>query len=391
MSGNLVAGGSRFLSRLRMDREAALTLAKSVVACTTAWILATWVFEARYATFAAFSALMLIDLTVADSVAKAVRYTAAMLTGVALVGGAVWLWGVPLWLFPSMLIVALLIGRWHRLGSQGVNVAVAAIFAYGAFALPSGAASQGSPLPQIAGMVLLGASVALGVTLVVAPPLRYRSASYAVDSLSGSLAEVLSDMADGLSAPDTPGADAGRDWRWRADELPRKAAQARHTVDHAERTSQFNPRRLVVRRRPGVAGHRWTIQALERIAGQLQWVAVGLERAVDLNGGLRPGQDQFLRRYGALLAAVRDAVERLGALPDAESAGAPLASEARRCRAALDELTAHIEGRRLDRPAQWGIYGALYTDAERLCQEVESARDDFAHPGGAVTTPGGSA
>ncbi|MCV7282077.1 hypothetical protein H7J88_20825 [Mycolicibacterium flavescens] len=382
---------SRSLSRLRMDREAVLTLVKSVIACTIAWVLATWVFEARYATFAAFSALMLIDLTVADSVAKAVRYTAAMLTGVALVGGAVWLWGVPLWLFPSMLVVALLIGRWHRLGSQGVNVAVAAIFAYGTFALPGSGELQGSPLPQIAGMVLLGASVALAVTLLIAPPLRYRSADYAVDSLSGSLAEVLSDMADGLSAPDTPDTDAGRDWRWRADELPGRAAQARHTVDHAERTSRFNPRRLLVRRRPGVAGHRWTIQALERIAGQLQPVAVGLARAVEVNGGPRAGQDEFLRRYGVLLAAVRDAVERLGALPDTESAGEPLAEEARRCRAALDELTEHVEGRRLDRPAQWGIYGALYTDAERLCQEVESARDDFAHPGAAVRTPGGSA
>ncbi|SEH52877.1 hypothetical protein SAMN04489835_1004 [Mycolicibacterium rutilum] len=379
------------LTRLRMDREAALTLGKAAVACTTAWILATRVFDARHATFAAFSALMLVEMTVADSVAKAVRYTAAMLAGIGLAGAAVWMWGVQLWLLPLTLALALLIGRWHRLGSQGVNVAVAAIFAYGAFALPSGGGPPGGPLPEIAGMVLLGAAVALAVTLLIAPPLRYRSARYAVDSLSGSLVDLLSEIADGLCGEDTPSADAGRDWRWRADLLPKKGAQARHTVDDAERSTRFNPRRLLVRRQPGVAGERWTIQALERIAGQLQWVAVGLARAVEFTGGPRPGQDEFLRRYGVLLSAVRDAVMELGALPDAEHADAPLAEEGRRCRAALDDLTAHVEGRRLDRPTQWGIYGALYTDAERLCEEVESARDAFAHSGASITTPDGSA
>ncbi|WP_133259056.1 aromatic acid exporter family protein [Mycolicibacterium sp. GF69] len=364
---------------MRLDREAVLALVKAVIACTTAWLLATRVFEASYATFAAFSALMLVEITIADSVAKAVRYTAAMLAGIGLAGAAVWLWGVALWLFPAILIVALVIGRWRRLGSQGINVAVAGIFAYGAFALSSGNASEGGPLPEIAGMVVLGAAVALVVTLVIAPPLRYRSARYAVESVSGTMVDLLSDLADGLASGEA-GIDVARDWRWRADALPNKAAQARHTLDHAVRTRKLNLRRLLVHTDTGFAGYRVTLQALERISQELRWVTTGLARAVDRDeSGTR--HDEFLRRYSVLLAAVRDAVAAAGEMHNiGDVDDQPLVEEARRCQSAFEHLTHHIENRELDRPTQWGIYGGLYTDAERLCEEVESARDAYADP-----------
>ncbi|WP_197413444.1 MULTISPECIES: hypothetical protein [unclassified Mycobacterium] len=376
--GSLVARARGF-AQVSLDRETALALVKSVIACTIAWLLAAEVFDASHATFAAFSALLLVDITIADSVAKAFRYTAAMLAGIGLAGAGVWVWGVAVWLFPVMLIVALVIGRWRRLGSQGINVTVAAIFAYGAFAQPSGNASTGSPLPSIAGMVLLGAAVALVVTLVIAPPLRYRSARYAVESVSGSMVELMSDMAEELVDGDVS-IEAARDWRWRADALPNKAAQARHTLDHAVRTTKLNLRRLLVRSDTGVAGHRVTIHALERISEELRWVTTGLARAVERDeSGMQ--HDEFLRDYGTLLAAVRDAVAAAGAMHTVADFGdEPLAEEARRCTSAFDELTVHVRNRELDRPTQWAIYGGLYTDAQRLCEEVDSARDAYSDP-----------
>lgn len=379
----------RSADRLWPDRETTLTSAKAVVAATIAWLLATYVFGASHATFAAFSALMLVELTIVDSIAKAVRYIAAMVVGIGLVGAAVWLWGVAVWVFPVVVFVALIIGRWHRLGSQGINVAVAVIFAYGAFGAPSANRPNG-PLPEIAAMVLLGATVALVVTLLIAPPLRYRSARYAVESLAGSLAELLSDIAEGLTG-DGPNADVDRDWRRRADAMPNLAAQTRDTVDHAIRTTRFNPRRLLARDHTSVVGHRVTVHALERIADQLRSVVIGLVRAVE-RSEVSPRHDEFLRRYGVLLAAVRDAVTATGGIHTAAEFGADtLADEARRCRAAFDDLTVHVQGRGLDRPTQWAVYGALYTDAERLCEEVESARDAYRAPGAAVTTLGASA
>lgn len=353
-------------------------VAKAVLAATIAWNLATWVIGSPHATFAAFSALMLVEVTVADSIAKAVRYIAAMLLGIGMVGATVWVWGVALWLFPAMVLVALAIGRWHRLGAQGINVAVAAIFAYGAFESPAANTPNG-PLPEIAAMVLLGATVALTVSLLIAPPLRYRSARYAVESLSESLDELLSDICDGLTGED-PGADVDRDWRRRADAVVNMAAQARHTVDHAVRTTKLNPRRLLAGDRTSVIGHRVTVHTLERIAEQLRGVITGLVRAVE-RSEVSPRHDEFLRRYGILLATTRDAVTAAGAMHSTEDfTGEPLSDEARRCRRALGELTRHAHGRRLDEPTQWAVYGGLYTDAERLCEEVESARDAYCDP-----------
>lgn len=379
--GNLV-------DRIRWGRDTALMLLKSVVAATVAWVVATMVFGSDHATFAAFSAVMLVEMTVVDSVAKAVRYTAAMLTGIGLIGGAVWLWGVQLWLFPVTLLIALIIGRWHRLGSQGINVAVAAIFAFGVFALSGSGSSSGRPLPGIVGMVVLGAAVALAVSLLVAPPLRYRSARYAVDSISRSLTDLLSDVAHALTG-ESPGEDATRDWRWRADTLAKTAGQARDTVDHAVRTTKLNPRRLLAHDHTNVTGHRVTIQALERIAQQLRWVTTGLERAVARDDEQQVRHNEFLRRYGTLLGAVRDAVARAGSLHSGgDFAANPLADEARRCHAALDELGLQTGGDGLDEPTQWAVYGGLYTDAQRLCEEVAFARDAYAGSPPAVPTPG---
>lgn len=369
----------RGVDRLRLDGETALTTAKAVISATIAWVLATVVVGASHGTFAAFSALMLVELTIADSVAKAVRYIAAMLTGIGLVGGAVWLWGVSLWLFPAMVLVALMIGRWNRLGSQGINVAVATIFAYGAFGSPSANAPNG-PLPEIAGMVLLGASVALTVTLLVAPPLRYRSARSAVESLGASLGRLLADVADGLTADESSHPDIDGDWRRRAGRIPNLAAQARHTVDHAVHTNRFNPRLLLAHEPTSINGHRVTVHALERIAEQLRGVITGLLRADERRAG-SPRHDEFLRRYGMLLAAVGDAVTTAGAMHTTDDfTGAPLAEHSRCCRHALDELTLHAHGHPLDEPTQWAVYGGLYTDAERLCDEVDAARDAYCDP-----------
>ncbi|OBI74341.1 aromatic acid exporter family protein [Mycobacterium sp. E740] len=372
---SLVKRAERGVGRLRFDRDSALALAKAAISSTTAWVLATQVFGGAHASFAAFAALLLVGMTIADSVGMAMRYTAAMLVGIGLVGGAVWWWGVHLWLFPLILVIALAIGRWHRLGGQGVNVAVAAIFAYGVFALPSVGPTHRSPLPSIAGMVVLGAVVALAVTLIVAPPLRYRSARHAVASLSGSLTDLLSDMTETL-ARRFPDGHAVRGWRRRAEALPDKASQARQTVDHALHTSKLNPRRLFVHDHSDVGGDRLAIQALERIAQQLRSVAAGLERAVERDDR---GQEHeaFLHRYGALLAAVRDAVVTLGDGSGADGNGSPLADEARRCQTSLDELADFTRGHVLDQPTQWAVYRGLHTDAERLCEEVHSASDAY--------------
>lgn len=367
----------RALAQRNLDRDNLLMLGKSVLAGTVAWLLASQVFDATHATFAPFSAVLLMQITIADSVQMAIRYTAAVVVGVCLAGALVLPWGAQPWLFPVILLLALALGRWHRLGSQGINVTVAAIFAYGAFAMPDPGISPSSQLPEIAGMVVLGASVAVTINLLVAPPLRYRSAGYAVEAFSDSLSDLLTDIVDGLESGSLD-ADAAAEWRRYADDILRLAVQVRSTVDHADQTSKFNPRRLLVREHRSFDGYRVTIQAAERITGQVRSVTSGLSRLAERDtGDPQTRHGGFVGHYATVLSAVRDAVVTMGAIHSIAdlTENEPLADAADSCRAAVDELASHAQGKQLDQPTQWSVYGGLYTDAQRLCDEIGWARD----------------
>lgn len=359
-----------------MDRDTALMLGKCVIAGTIAWAVATNIFHASYATFAAFTAVLLMHQTIAESAEKALHYTAAVLVGIGLVGVVVQPWGPQLWILPLILLATLLIGRWRRLGSQGFNVTVAAIFAYGVFAMPQSGKSPVVLIPDLAGMVLLGAVVGVATNLIIAPPLRYRSAADAVDAQCGSVMRLLGDVSDGLDAGGFDLDDA-RDWRRRADDLPRLAAQTRDTVDYAHQTSKLNPRRLLVRDRSTFAGYRVTTQAVERISEQLRNVTAGLVRVADNEAKGWSTQNEFLRRYADVLTAVQAAVAKAAAIHTVDDLtdDEPLAAQSRHCHAALAELERYNERHGLDQPAQWTYYGGLFVDAQRLCEEVEWASD----------------
>jgi hypothetical protein len=314
--------------------------------------------------------------TIAESVEKAVHYTAAVLLGIGLVGAAVLPSGVQPWLFPIILAATLVIGRWHRLGSQGFNVTVAAVFTYGLFAMPEAGKSPLTLVRDLAGMVLLGAVVAVATNLLIAPPLRYRSTAAAVEGYFEAVTQLLGDMARGLEAG-IPDQDAARDWRRRGEELPRWATQTRSAIDRAGDTNKLNPRRLLVRDERAFNVYRVTVHGVDRIAEQLRLVTAGLVRAAGerVRDEVRDApRHEFHRHYANVLSAVCGAVAtaaRIHSVVDLHS-GSPLADQARRCEHALHVLGGIAEGHRLDLPNDWTLYGALYTDAERLCEEVQS-------------------
>ncbi|TFV55815.1 hypothetical protein E4P42_21570 [Mycobacterium sp. PS03-16] len=364
------------LPAVAVDRDTAMMLIKTIVAATIAWLLAAEVFQAGHASFAPFSAVMLMQATISQSVDKSLRYTGAVVLGVLVSGVLVLTFGPAVWIFPVMLALALVIGRWRPLGEQGVNVAVAAIFAYGVFAIPTPGRLPAASLPEIAGMVMLGAGVALTVNLLIAPPLRYRTAADAVDSLCGAVARLADDMATGLR-DGVSDADDARSWRQRAEAAQQLATQARSTVDHAHETWKWNPRRLRTRDRSTFNGYRVTITAAERIAEQLRSASAGLLRITERDDAQRVAHGEFVFRYCALLSAVRRAVDELAEIHTVDDLhrGHGLSDAIEGCRTALEDLRVHTEGHPLDGPTDWAVYGGLYTDAQRLCDDLQWARD----------------
>lgn len=369
----------RGLGHAGPDRDSLLLIVKSVIAATIAWLLAHTVLQAPSATFAPFSALLMVQATIARSVDRALRYAVAVVVGVALTGVVIPLFGPALWTFAALLLVALAIGRWPKLGSQGSQVAVAALFAFASFTAATDAQSRLTQLASIAGLVVLGCAVGVLTNILIMPPLRYRSAEYGVSVLSRSLCDLVSDIARGLreGVPDRDEAEA---WMRRADRLPDAIAQARHTVEHAAETVKLNPRRLIMHGSSSFEGYRAIINALHRASEQVCAMTKALNQAAQQDGPTGEAHERFLHDYARLLDSVAEAVRTLGNLHTMEDLRdeSKLDHRLRDCREAFDALVERAEGQQLDASDQWPVYSGLHTDAYRLIQEFIQAQHELA-------------
>lgn len=369
----------RALQHAGPEREAALLVIKSVIATTLAWYLAASVVGADLPTFAAFSALLTVQVSVAQSLDTLVRYSVAVLLGVSLVGVSVLPWGPQLWIFASVVLVAVGVGRWRPLGSYGIQVAVVTVFAYGTFATSASADAGLSRLAGLVGMVVLGTVVGVATSLVVAPPLRYRGAEHTVRALAHADAGLLTDMAAGI-ADGVPTQEQTGEWRQRADQLPGVARQARHTIEHAAEVSRFNPRRLGMRGHSSFGGYRVIVNTIDRVNTQVIAVAKGLDRASHREDGAGSAHGRFLDDYRRLLDTVAEAINHLGQLHTThdllhDERFPQLVDQSTEAHQHLVDNSAGVE---LDQPSQWAIYGGLHIDAERLVDELVSARDELA-------------
>ena len=81
-----------------------------------------------------------------------------------------------------------------------------------------------------------------------------------------------------------------------------------------------------------------------------------------------------------MLSAVRDAIAESASLHSMSDlqAGTALITANDQCRSALHTLgsAAAVDGEH-DIPRQWAFFGALYADAQRICEEIEWADDQF--------------
>lgn len=358
------------------DRDTLLLIIKSALAATIAWVLADLVLQAPSATFAPFSALLMVQVTVLRSLDQAFRYASAVVAGVVLAGLLSPLLGATVWTFAILMIIALILGRWRRLGSQGPQVAVAALFAYAAFVQTGGSPESFSQLLSIAGLVILGCGIGVITNLAILPPMRYRSAQYAVSGLAQSTCDLLSDLAEGLREG-VPGTERADDWRHRSAQLPDSVSQTRQSVEHAAETFRFNPRRKLTRHSASFEGHRTIVNVLERVTDQLRSITRGLRYAADIE---EPSESHhsFLRYYADLLYEASESTRILGELHNLSDLRADngLDDAVHRGRDTFQDLSKAVQEQQLDPVGEWPTFSVLQTDAHRLVEElVEAVRE----------------
>lgn len=368
------------------DRDSLLLIVKSAIAATAAWVIANDLLGAPSASFAPFTALLMVQATISRSLDHAARYAGAMVFGVVLAGLLTPLFGAATLTFTVLILVALMLGRWRKLGQQGPQVGVAAMFAYSSFTQAGGSPTSFLQLGSIAGLVLLGCALGVITNLLLVPPMRYRGAEYSVRALSRSLCDLLTDIAEGLHEG-VPSRDQAEAWQHRTNQFPDAVAQARSAVEHAAETMRFNPRRLFLRTASSFDGHRAIINVLERATEQVRSTTRGLTYTTSTDHPHQQQHDQFLDTYGRLLNAVAETARILGeihSINHTEQTG-QLEDALEQARGAYNELNEQAQDHNLDEPDQWPVYGPLQTDAHRLLEEFIQGHENLSRLVGPTT------
>ncbi|MGW2406396.1 FUSC family protein [Streptomyces sp. NPDC001739] len=358
------------------ERHTVLLIGKSTVAATVAWLISYQLLHARSPAFAPFSAVLIMQVTVYQSLHQSLRYIGAVVAGVAVQAVLGFAGGPQLATFALVALIALTLGRWPALGSQGNQVATAAFFAFATYTSATTYLDRAAQLGQIVLLVLIGCAVGLAVNVTLVPPMRYRSAEYALRALARTLDDLFADMHPLLRQGELD-AETTQRWRIRAEQTGELIDQARAGLRTARESLYYNPRRLLGRHRgrTGFEGYRSVLAALERALHHVASLARSLDQWRDAEDRYR--YRDFLRAYADFLASLSTLTQLLSGLDEdlvaaqARALGAA-AERARECRGALAEQAARA-GLPLADPTR--PYGVLVIEATRLMQEFSYLTD----------------
>lgn len=402
----VAAWGRRFRRPESTARRSLLLVLKCALAATVSWFISYELMNATSPAFAPFSAVLMVQVTVYQSVVQSLRYVGAVAAGVAVQAVLGLSAGPDLVTFALVALVALVISRWRVLGAQGSQVATAAFFAFATYTTATDEADQLRQLGQIVLLVLIGSAVGVAVNVLVAPPLRYRSAEYGIRALAQEIHDLLDAMAPELGEGG-PDEDTTSGWRDRATRTGALITQSREGLRTARESLRLNPRPWARRRRRHLTFQAYdqTMEALVRMISQVSAITRTLdqhhrqeagpsdeeEREREREGtGPGPGPDSayapFLRDYSGFLSAVARFTEILAALDEdhlRDQAGrlgeaSETVGEHRR------EVVRNTEDQGLSLTDPTTPYGVLVVEATRLFEECRYTADVLGHSAGSA-------
>jgi uncharacterized membrane protein YccC len=348
------------LARLRdpMTWSNASQLFKTVLAVMIAWTLAEQVFDIAQPFLAPWAALLTVHATVFGTLKRGSQQVGASVVGVLIAFAAGRVFGLNAISVGAVVLVGLLAGSVRGMRTQSTTAAATALVV-----LTTGYSDDGGMLAARLLDTGIGIVVGLLVNLLVWPPLRDRSAAHQIGVIDDRIGDLLCDIAAGLRAGGEPAVD---DWIARTTELDDDISEAWRVLGQARESGRLNlrpatPARMraaedfdgILRRlEQAIAETRsivstialarvppadWEprfrgpwLELLERAgtaisaadAGALEAVGADLDAfAGELDVGALP--DRFWPVSGALLVNLRNIVEALGAVADAQPVEVP--------------------------------------------------------------------
>jgi uncharacterized membrane protein YccC len=361
----LISGRGRV--RLRGVRSFKLTLA-----AVLSYVAAIPVSSNARPVVAPLTALLVVQLTLYDTLRSGLRRLASVVAGVlvavgfsAVVGDMTW------WSLGIVVGAALVVGRVLRLGDHILEVPISAMLVL---------AVGGSDVAATGRIVesLVGAVVGVVVGALFAPPLYVRPASEAVQSLAGEEADVLRRVAAEVEGEYTR--DQAEAWLREARGLGQDILRADRALDRAQSSLRLNPRAAGRGRYTGES-LRSGLGALERAAVSLRSLCRSLTDRLDREHAEPVYGPDVRTALSGVLREVAVVVEEFGDVvgsevsspasgPDRQDADLREAlTRAWQCRGVLVELLRRDERRSSD---AWELDGALTAHIDRLLRDLDS-------------------
>lgn len=180
-------------------RQPWLQVAKSAISTILAWLVAGALFPAHLPVFAAIAALLVVQPSLNQSVAKAIERSVGVVAGVVVASALALAFGQTTWVILVAIAAALLIAWLLKMTTGTSNqVAISALLVLGL-----GAATPSYAVDRVL-ETIIGAVIGFLVNLALVPPVALLPASRAVDGLGDEIAASLERLSGALAAPQTP-------------------------------------------------------------------------------------------------------------------------------------------------------------------------------------------
>jgi len=359
------------LTRPGAERFEAVLLLKAAVATVLAWQLAVRLFDSPAPFYAPMAALLVVDRTMVRSVWASARRVAAVVVGMSiawLVGSVV---GVTWWSMVVVMFVALLIGRWRRLGDHGIQVPSMVLLS-----LITVNGTDGAFTYLTIVETLLGGAVGVAVNAVVLAPMHLDEPRDALRDLTSRVQNVIGDIAVGLR--EGWDADRARGWYRQATDLGDRVPEALQAVETGRESTRWNWRHRLRPARIDWDGYVRTVEAVRRAQWQVAGIARTLVDAAD-DADRHPAPSAgWLSSYADVLEEVGKAISHFGVWTD--DARAAVERHVERALEVLDAMSEKVRTTPLDDPHAWPAYGALVLEGERLARELLTSNAEASVP-----------
>jgi uncharacterized membrane protein YgaE (UPF0421/DUF939 family) len=352
----------------RRAQPTAVTMARLGGTAVFAYLVALPLPVSPRPVLAPLTALLVVQVSLYQTLSSAVRRVAAVVAGVVLaVGLSAWI-GFTWWSLGVAIVVALGVGYTLRLGDSILEVPISAML------ILSVAGARAAAAGRII-ETLVGAAAGLVAGLAFARP-QVQPAAEAIQDLCRKVADLLDQMAAGVA--DGSVLERSEDWLAQARALGGEIERVDDALRQAEDSLRLNPRGVRLQAAP--MSLRSRLETLEHAAITLRGLARSLADSLRLAQDDSPMHDPEARdRLASVLAHLAAAVRTFGSLTvvTGVSAQQQLTAELERDLAAAqdqqDRLSEVLGTDPAVRPVGWPQRGELISHLDRFRSELRAA------------------